>query len=133
MKDVLNIYIVDNDPIYQLVIGKLLRNLDHEAKIYDFLDGSNAFEFLTSLNNNVFPNIILLDLDMPMMDGWEFMEAFENWKHPSKNAITIYIVSSSLNSEDINKAKKYPAIKEYITKPISKTKIESILNTIKNS
>ncbi|MFN3942345.1 MAG: response regulator [Flavobacterium sp.] len=127
MKNISTIYIVDNDPIYQLVIKKLLQKMLPSTNLFSFMDGSEAWEKLCNLTNEKVPCIILLDLDMPLMDGWEFMEMFDLWKHPEKNNIQIYIVSSSIAKEDIEKSNTYSSIVDYITKPISLASLEKIL------
>lgn len=127
MKNNLNIYIVDNDPIYQLVIKKLLHKLQPEAILHSFMDGNDAWENLKKNSEEQIPSIILLDLDMPLIDGWDFMELFDQWNHPQKHQISIYIVSSSIAKEDIDKSKKMSFVKDYITKPISANIIQKII------
>jgi CheY-like chemotaxis protein len=127
MKSISTIYIVDNDPIYQLVVKKLLQKLIPKVILHSYMDGSEAWEKLCKQSNEKLPCIILLDLDMPLMDGWEFMEVFEQWNHPEKHLIQIYIVSSSIAKEDIEKSKTYSYIVDYITKPISLASLEKIL------
>nr|WP_321222116.1 response regulator [uncultured Psychroserpens sp.] len=71
------------------------------------------------------PDIILLDINMPIMDGWQFLDEFV--KIESHKLITIYIVSSSIDPQDIKRAKKYQNISNYIVKPITIKKLKTIM------
>ncbi|MCO5949972.1 response regulator [Mucilaginibacter sp. RT5R15] len=72
------------------------------------------------------PEVILLDLNMPVMDGWEFLDEFT--KVPPAKKIIIYIVTSSIDPADVEKAKQYEAISQYIVKPVTVDNLKEILN-----
>jgi CheY-like chemotaxis protein len=126
MKEALDIFVIDNDPIYQLVTKKLLSKSENNLKILPFLNGEDAFLFIKE-HETENPKIILLDLDMPIMDGWDFLEAYYKNMFQEKFNDCIYIVSSSIALEDKNRVKNYPIVKGYIEKPLSFDVIESII------
>jgi CheY-like chemotaxis protein len=116
------IWIVDDDIIYQTIIHKLIEKSGIFSAHFSFLNGKEA---IIALNNTLeikkenIPDIILLDINMPVMDGWEFMEEIKRLKPKIKKNITIHIVSSSIAMEDRNKSKTFADIMSYITKPVS--------------
>ncbi len=77
-----------------------------------------ALEYLTTLNDE-FPNVIFLDIRMPEMDGFEFMEKFEKFPHHLKQQCTVYMLSSSLNESDIQRATQSPNIQKFLHKPLN--------------
>ena len=72
-----------------------------------------------------FPEVIFLDINMPVMDGWNFLENFAN-QVPLHAYTNIYMVTSSIDPADQEKVKKYPAVKVFITKPFSVESLEQI-------
>ena len=117
----LTIWIIDDDPIYQIIANKMINKSELFANVLSFKNGKEAIdEFKKKLEgNDNLPNIILLDINMPIMDGWEFMDDMTLLKNHIKDEIHIYIVSSSIAVEDKIKAKNYPEIVDYLIKPIN--------------
>ncbi len=112
-------YIIDDDPVFVLLFKKILRKLGKFETILNFENGQIALDTLIAKekNNEPMPNIIFLDINMPVLDGWEFLKTLE--KYPFKKDLNIYMVSSSIDSSEINKSKKYKFVKNFISKPIS--------------
>jgi CheY-like chemotaxis protein len=115
------IWVVDDDPIYQIIVNKIIKKSELFLSVFNYKNGKEAIEALKDAleDKEVFPNVILLDINMPIMDGWEFMEELVLLKSRIKDPIHIYIVSSSIALEDKNKAKIYPEIIAYLSKPIN--------------
>jgi CheY-like chemotaxis protein len=115
------IWVVDDDPIYQIIVNKIIKKSELFLNVSSFKNGKDAIDALKDSleNNEALPNIILLDINMPIMDGWEFMEEILILKAKIIEPIQIYIVSSSIALEDKNKAKNYPEIVAYLSKPIN--------------
>lgn len=112
-------YIIDDDPVFVLLFKKILRKLGKFETILNFENGQIALDALIEKENNnePMPNIIFLDINMPVLDGWEFLKALE--KYNFKDKLNIYMVSSSIDSTEINKSKKHKYVKNFISKPIS--------------
>ena len=121
------IWIVDDDAIYQIIIDKLIKKSEMFSDKASFKNGQEAINALNNVLNDeeLLPDIILLDVNMPVMDGWEFMEEMKNINSKIQKKITIYIVSSSIAPEDKTKSKTFE-IFDYISKPISVDDIKSI-------
>lgn len=115
------IWVVDDDAIYQIIVNKIIQRSEMFSAISSFKNGKDAIDVLyNSLENNeLLPDIILLDINMPIMDGWEFMEEMGLIKSKMSKKIIIYIISSSIAVEDKNKSKTYPGILGYLSKPIT--------------
>ncbi|MFV5693100.1 response regulator [Flavobacterium sp. LT1R49] len=115
------IWVVDDDAIYQIIVNKIIQRSEMFSAISTFKNGKDAIDALQNSleKNKSLPNIILLDINMPIMDGWEFMEEMQLLKSQISKQIIIYIVSSSIAIEDKNKSKTYPDILGYLSKPIT--------------
>ncbi|MRH99313.1 response regulator [Kriegella sp. EG-1] len=132
MKGKLSFCIVDDDDIYQFTIKKTIKSLNLAANVLAFYDGEEALNFMIeNLNNNKeLPDIILLDINMPIMDGFQFMEEYIKIMPKLGKKITIYMVSSSVDPTDIERAKKISEISDYIIKPIEPHQLEFIVERI---
>ncbi|WP_240927948.1 response regulator, partial [Cellulophaga sp. Z1A5H] len=97
-----------------------------------FSDGEEALNFvLKNLNDKIeLPDIILLDINMPIMDGFQFMEEFVKIKPKLGKKIVVYMVSSSVDPKDIERTKKISAISDYIIKPIEIEKLKAIIENL---
>ncbi|MDN3594770.1 response regulator [Zunongwangia endophytica] len=108
------IILVDDQPIANFITKKLLQNAGYIENIKDFTDAFIALEEVKQVQNS----IILLDLNMPGMSGWEFMDAMQNLGLENR----VIILSSSTSEIDIARAKEYPYVMDYVVKPLNKTK-----------
>ena len=128
----INICIIDDDDIYKFTVVKTLELLEFEKNIKVFADGEEALEFLVdNLNkNNELPDVIFLDINMPIMDGYQFMEEYVKIKSKLGKKTVIYMVSSSVDPVDIEKAKRISDISDYIIKPIEPGKLKSIMEKL---
>jgi CheY-like chemotaxis protein len=125
------IWVVDDDVIYQTIIRKLIQKSGVFSTHFSFLNGKEAITTLNDIleiNKEQIPDIILLDINMPIMDGWEFMKEIKKIKSKINKHIIIYIVSSSIAIEDRNKSKTFIDIMGYIPKPITVNDLIAIVS-----
>ncbi|REG88184.1 response regulator [Winogradskyella sediminis] len=129
MSNQYNICIIDDDDIYQYTITKILQSLKLNKKIIAFSDGEEALDFLIAnlYNDDELPDVIFLDINMPIMDGFQFMEEYVKLKPKWNKKITIYMVSSSVDPVDIERAKNISEISDYIIKPIKAGELQTIM------
>lgn len=120
--------IVDDDDVYIYGIKKMLQKNPLCKKLKVFHNGEEALEFFKDLTNNPkdIPDIIILDINMPIMDGWEFLEEFIPLRPKLHKEVVIYMVSSSIDKHDIDRAKSISAISDYIIKPITEDKLKDL-------
>lgn len=109
-----HIFLVDDDPVVNMVHQKILQHHQKDIKITIFRSGQSALEALLG-KQSALPGLVLLDINMPMINGWEFMDEVYSRKMP----IRVVILTSSVDQNDLNRAKKYPQILEYIPKPLT--------------
>lgn len=121
--------IVDDDALVQFTMKRMIESGNGTQKILAFTDGEQLYEYLlmNKHEKDKLPDVIFLDINMPYMDGWEFMERFKEIVDTLVKEITIYILSSSVSAHDMHLAKSNPYVKNYITKPVSKNRIQELL------
>ncbi len=114
--------IIDDDNIYVNLIKKIIETKALCESLIIFNDGKQSIDYFEALLQNLdkerIPDIIFLDLNMPVMDGWQFLERFTKIKNKFGKVITLYIVSSSIYPEDINRAKSLETVEDYLIKPV---------------
>ena len=125
-----NVLLIDDDTIYQFVSCKTLEATGHANKIKVCSNGDEACRFLEEnmYNADELPDVILLDVNMPVMNGWQFLDAYQNLKANLAKEIQIFLVTSSMNDQDKEYSKRYNCVQDYIVKPLVREKISEILS-----
>ncbi|MFT4805098.1 MAG: CheY-like chemotaxis protein [Psychroserpens sp.] len=128
MRQKQSICIVDNDEVYKFLVKKILEIKELADSVLMFSDGEEVYNYIKQNKGkpDLLPDIILLDINMPIMDGFLFMEEYIKLKHEINKDIAIYLVTSSIDPIDLKRSKKYTDIKDFITKPISVEVLEKI-------
>ncbi|MEC4049473.1 response regulator [Flavobacterium sp. SUN046] len=129
---------IDDDPITLMLCKKVLTKAEFSKEIDFFKNGEEAIQYFDNLKCEKTkelpinpPSLIFLDLNMPIMNGWEFLDLFSNKDYfmdfPNTKVI---VLSSTIDPKDLNKSKSYPMVIEFLSKPITKEMLEIIKNTI---
>jgi CheY-like chemotaxis protein len=121
-----NILLVDDDSIANFLIERIVQSTGLARNIWKALNGQEALKIFTDHSSSSLPEVVLLDLNMPIMNGFEFLEAYNCLEFHEKDHVLIILVTSSNNPSDIEKAKEL-GIKYYLTKPISADTIKGII------
>lgn len=123
--------LVDDDKIFQLTASKTIRALQLTDQILQFHNGEDALQFLSqnSKNEHSLPDYIFLDINMPLVDGWMFLQDFAEIKQSLPKPISIYMVSSSIDPRDVNRARSIQDVTGYVVKPVTREKFIEILQT----
>lgn len=125
-----NVCIIDDDDLFLILSKLLMEEVDFSEYIHDFEDGRNALDYLKLVMEKDLPEVLFLDINMPMMDGWEVMGELEKLGIVGK--IKIYITSSSINPVDLKKAEDSPFISGFVNKPLNPSKLKSIADNYTN-
>ncbi len=124
--------IIDDDAIAVFGLKRAMRNIGFTPDLSVFENGLEALEKFEKLleNGSELPSLIFIDLNMPVMDGWDFMEEFTTLMASKKDMPEIYIMTSSMCIKDAERAKSFGLETNYLIKPISADVLEGIVGSI---
>ncbi len=125
------IWIIDDDPIYIFGAKRKLKQINTSKTVRVLDNGKEALDELKHLfftERTKLPDLILLDINMPHMDGWQFLKELENM--PCKVDITVYLITSSVDPSDIEKARVSRLVSGYLNKPLQTENILGILEEV---
>lgn len=120
-------YIIDDDKIFVFVLKKYLEKNENFNQVFDFKNAEEVLNLLSDENEQL-PDIILLDINMPVIDGWQFLEQIEQL--PNKEKLNVFIMSSSIDANDIEKSRSFSTVKDFISKPINNDKLNKLIESI---
>ncbi|SMC78634.1 response regulator [Pedobacter africanus] len=127
MDNRINLLVIDDDDINIFIIKKIVEKTGYNVNMVSKANGLLAIEFLKeTLDQESFPQLILIDINMPVLNGWEFLDAYEEL-HVTQR-VDMYMLSSSVYENDIEKAKTFAKVKGFISKPLS---IERLIELFK--
>ncbi len=132
MKTINTIYLIDDDGIFQYLTCKVIEDTKLVEQICLFENGHTAIETIRDKveKKAVLPEIILLDLSMPIMDGWDFLDELRLIRPLIDSEIIIYIVSSTISPKDIQRVNSYSEVKDYVIKPITRQKFSDLIKSL---
>ncbi len=132
-----SILCVDDDAITLMLCKMVIKKALFTNEIITATNGEEALNYIKTLkeaNSNGTlkkePQLIFLDLNMPVMGGWEFLESFSSSEYSEYNHIKVIILSSTVDPNDLENSKKYPMVIDFLSKPISKEMLEYVKNKI---
>lgn len=122
--------LVDDDKIFQLTASRTIRALNLSEQILQFENGEEALKYLVTnaTTPELLPDILFLDINMPYVDGWMFLQDYASLKGNLSKDIAIYMVSSSIDPRDIHRARSIPEVQQYVTKPLSREKFLELIS-----
>ena len=122
------IIIIDDDPILRLLVQKRIHNIDSSIRCHPCENGKLGLEAMAPFLISANPIGVLLDINMPVLDGWGVLDHLEKLNLVTIKNIQVYIVSSSIDKSDVLKANQYALVKKFFHKPLKKEDIIEILN-----
>ncbi len=128
------VMLIDDNEIDNLINQKIIESSGICNHIFTHTGGRSAIEFLKNAEKiadsagkkELMPEIIFLDIDMPLMDGFQFLDEFENLSQNIREHCKIVMLTSSINSKDVRRSKRYANVKEYINKPLTKESLKAL-------
>ncbi|MBW4362602.1 response regulator [Flavobacterium sp. NAS39] len=132
MTAIMQLTLVDDDEVFVFLTSKMIEQSKLVDLIKIFDNGYDALVFLKENLGNIdaLPDIILLDLSMPIMDGWQFLEEYVKINPVIGKKITIYICSSSISPVDVSRAKAIDEVSDFIIKPVTKDKLVEMIKNL---
>ena len=123
------IALVDDDKIFQLTASKTIKAMAITNNILQFENGEQALQYLKGhlSDPETLPDYIFLDINMPFVDGWMFLDDYEQLKSSLTKSISIFMISSSIDPRDVSRAKSNSNVKDYVTKPVTRDKFMKLL------
>lgn len=125
-----NVIIVDDDAVVLFLHKILVERSILPGPNGVFQDGKEALKYIEKGAPQEKPYLVLLDINMPGMNGWEFLDAVQNKSF--KDNIFVAMVTSSVNTQDMNTAKEYPQVIQYIEKPLQSEVFENLHKTMED-
>ncbi len=127
VKDKLHFIVVDDSKLDCFIAEKIIQNTGKAESVRTFQQASEALNYVKSLTEQKGETVIFVDIQMPVMNGFEFVESFETIPHEQRSSYSIYMLSSSINENDIARVKGYTSIRQFVNKPLTAASIASIL------
>lgn len=122
-----DVLLVEDDPITIMVCERIIKMTSFAEKVTSCANGKIALDYLLSMRKKGnLPEIIFLDINMPVMNGWDFLVEVNKAKSDFEALPDIYLLSSTVDPEDYIKAKDFLLVKDFISKPLSKEVLDKI-------
>lgn len=122
------ILLIDDDEIFIFLTSKMMQSTGKVANISVSFSAMEAIHYLEVIDDKSFPDIILLDLNMPGLSGWDFLEFYSILYPKFRKPPFLYVVSSSIADNDTERALKLPGVNGYLAKPINSDAVKMIIN-----
>lgn len=120
--------VIDDSKLDCFIAEKVIKNTGRCESVTSFLQAQEALEFIKQNSlSSLDPIIVLVDIQMPIMNGFEFVEAFEKLPVNTRKNYQIYVISSSINDNDLTKIPQYPSVIQFINKPLTSNNLSALL------
>lgn len=131
-KKIEGVFLIDDDSINNYINARLIKRIGISDDLSISLNGKEALVHLRGLLSakKKCPSLILLDINMPVMDGFEFVEAFQKMEFENMEDVRIVMLTTSENTKDMEKVKNNPKISDYLNKPLTEDKLTKVLERL---
>lgn len=123
------VYLVDDDEINNFICTNILRKISFCDDVVAYESGTEAIDALKNATKNGqddLPDVIFLDINMPIMNGWDFLEEFKILKPEISKKVSLFMLSSSIYQADVEKSKQYDDVIDFVTKPLNADVLDDI-------
>ena len=124
------ILLIDDDPIFHLIFNRMIKKVCNELSVNSFENGKIGLDYLNKNYSTNDQYVILLDINMPIINGWQFLDVVKKNGIARNNNILIYILTSSTDLDDVKQSKTYDFVKDIISKPLTVKSLNNILKPV---
>ena len=129
----MNFIVIDDSKLDCFIAEKIIRNSGSSKNVRSFLLASEALNHIKSSTINADEKtIVLVDIQMPIMNGFDFVEEFEKLNNDITSSYFVYIISSSINENDLNRVNNYSSVIQFINKPLTSNNLRTIIDSLKS-
>ncbi len=123
-----NFIVIDDSKLDCFIAEKIIKNTGKSESIISFQIAKDALDYIEkTVPDANSQTIVLVDIQMPIMNGFEFVEAFEKLPESITSSYVIYVISSSINDIDLNRVHNYQSVKQFLNKPINSNNLAILL------
>lgn len=127
----LHFIVIDDSKLDCFIAEKIIRNTGMSDSIRSFTDAREALELIkNNAGTGDTKTVLIVDIQMPIMNGFEFVEAFEALPEELQNKYIIYVLSSSINENDLARVRGYRAVKHFLNKPLTSNTLSALIEWI---
>jgi CheY-like chemotaxis protein len=128
----LNFIVIDDSKLDCFIAEKIIRNTGRGEVVKSFIMAPEALDYISNGGGagNTLKTVMLVDIQMPVMNGFEFIEAFEKLPQEIRDKYIIYVLSSSINENDITRVRYHTSVKQFLNKPLTSNTLSTILELI---
>lgn len=133
MKKAHHVLILDDDRMFNMINEKIIRTSKFGEQIDVYSDAAEALTYLKKLiavNVSQFPDVMFIDINMPLMDGWQFLDVVNKFPEDVMEKSNIYLLTSSIDPNDIERARSYKIVSSMISKPLTITILENLIDGV---
>lgn len=123
----MNFIVIDDSKLDCFIAEKIILNSGRSESVKVFQQAAQALEHIQASSTDQSTTVVFVDIQMPVMNGFEFVENFENLPGELKKNYHMYMLSSSINENDIARVKGYPSVKHFLNKPLTNDTIKAVL------
>lgn len=120
--------VIDDSKLDCFIAEKIIKNTGKSDSIKSFLQAKDALQYISNAPiDDQAQTIIFVDIQMPVMNGFEFVEAFEQLPTNITSHYTIYVISSSINENDLNRVHNFASVRQFLNKPLTSNNLSILL------
>jgi two-component SAPR family response regulator len=125
----MNFIVIDDSKLDCFIAEKIIKSTGICKVVKSFFQAPEALKYIAAQPNDE-KTVVFIDIQMPVMNGFEFVEEFEKMSAEIKKNYNLYIISSSINENDLNRVNSFPSVKQFINKPLTSAGLISLLETL---